>query len=734
MHEVSNRIWQMFVQAGHSRGVPRERIVEGLPISLAQLEALDGRMDWETLVLMCVRLGELVGKENLVAAGADAVHAPSGLTLRAVSGLFSSAVPIYRAAMSWFAPALFYNVQFGFVDLGRGQVRCTIEVPPPYTACEEFFLLAQGSLSAAPRFIGQVDARMQVQLEERRAEIRFTSPPPLSLWSRARRVTKVVSAARAAIDELAAQQRSLRESTLAMQRLQHDFRRVIDGLPDGVLVHRGGLIAYANPAWCAYLGLPTSAPVAGRHIRDFLAPDDPSLGADPWLGAGPHGKGGTLTLRRDTGGWVSLETAAAQPLDFDGPATLLSARDVTERKQQALQLAVTDRMVSAGTLAAGVAHEVNNPLAYVIANLRGISRSLARLRDNIPHDVATDLDAMLADAREGAERVSEIVSDLSAFARPDDGALRPVDVHAVLERTLKIATNQIKHRARLYRDYKPTPLVLAGEGRLAQVMLNILVNAAQAIPEGHADAHEIRVSTRELAGRVHISVHDTGCGIPEDIRGRIFDPFFTTKPMGTGTGLGLSICHGIVTQLGGTLTVDSTPGAGSTFTVALPIAEGVAASEPADAPAPPVVLAAPTRAAKILIVDDEPRVAAALGRALEGHDVTVVRDGRTALRLLVGPDATAFDIVFCDLMMPELSGMELYETLAQTRPNLEKKLVFMTGGAFTPTAHDFLHSVDNPCLVKPFRIDQVLALVEAIMTAPPGTVVLAPPKLRESRP
>ena len=141
-----------------------------------------------------------------------------------------------------------------------------------------------------------------------------------------------------------------------------------------------------------------------------------------------------------------------------------------------------------------------------------------------------------------------------------------------------------------------------------------------------------------------------------------------------------------------------------------------------------------TRAAKILIVDDEPRVASALGRALEGHDVTVVRDGRTALRLLVGPEAVAFDIVFCDLMMPELSGMELHAQLLQLRPGLEKKLVFMTGGAFTPAAHDFLQQIDNPCLVKPFRIDQVLGLVDSIMSAPPGTVVPTPPKLRESRP
>jgi two-component system cell cycle sensor histidine kinase/response regulator CckA len=739
MHEVSNRVWFMFVQAAAARGISRERLAEGLPLSIAELEAPDGRMDWEVHSLLSRRLRLLLGgeREQLIAVGADAVEAPSTLALRAVSELFASATPIYRAAMTWFGPGLFYNVHFGVTELGRGRVRCTLEVPPPYPPCEEFFLFAQGSLAAAPRFIGQPDAQLEAHISERRADFLITVPPPLSLWARAKRVTKVVSAARTAIDELAAQQRSLRESTLAMQRLQYDFRRLIDGLPDGVLVHRAGKIAYTNPAWRGYLGLPRDLPIAGQHIRDYLAPEDPSRAADPWLGAGLRGEAGQLRLRREGGGWVILETAAAQPIDFDGPATLLSARDVTERKQEALKLAVTDRMVSAGTLAAGVAHEVNNPLSYVIANLRGIGRTIARLRPQLPGEVVADLDAMISDAREGAERVSEIVSDLSAFARPDDGATRPVDVHAVLERTLKIASNQIRHRARLFRDYKPTPPVLAGEGRLAQVLLNLLVNAAQAIPEGHADAHEIRVSTRELGPRVLVSIQDSGAGIPDDIRGRIFDPFFTTKPLGTGTGLGLSICHGIVTQLGGTLTVDSTPGAGSTFTVSLPSAEGVPATTSplvAAAATPDDAAAIAVRSARILIVDDEPRVAAALGRALEGHDVTVVRDGRTAVRLLVGPDASSFDIVFCDLMMPELSGMELHAQLRATRPGLERRLVFMTGGAFTPAAHDFLQHVDNPCLVKPFRIDQVLALVDAIMSAAPGTIVPAPPRIRESRP
>ncbi len=733
MQEVSNRIWSMFVAAGRGRGVSPEKLAEGLPLPLEQLEHSGGRMDWDTHVALCQRLSQLVGRDQMVAAGSDSVHSPASLPLRALAELLGSAGPIYRAGLTWFAPSLFYNVHFGIAELGPGRLRVTMEIPEPYATCPEFFLLAQGTLIATPRFLGQADAQVVAHIEERRAEFLVATPAPLSLWSRTKRLARVVSAARSAIEELAAQQRSLRESALALQRLQHDFNRVIDGLPDGVLVHRRGVIAYANPAWRGFLGVAAGAPLAGRHIRDFLAEGDPSRAAEPWLGAGARGEAGELRLLREGGGIITLETAAAQPVDFDGPATLLSARDVTERKQSGLQLAVADRMVTAGTLAAGVAHEVNNPLSYVIANIRSIGRTLAKLRPALDLAMMQDLEAMLADAREGAERVSEIVSDLSAFARPDDGAVRPVDVHAVLERTLKIAANQIRHRARLHRDYKPTPPVLAGEGRLAQVLLNLLINAAQAIPEGHADANEIRVTTRESGGRVTVSIRDTGAGIPESIQGRIFDPFFTTKPLGTGTGLGLAICHGILTQLGGTIAVVSAPGQGSTFTISLLIAEGAAAAERVV----PLLAAVPiptAHPARILIVDDEPRVASALGRALEGHDVTVVRDGRTALRLLTGDDATPFDIVFCDLMMPELSGMELHAQLRAARPGHERRLVFMTGGAFTPAAHDFLQRVDNACLVKPFRIDQVLALVDAIMTAPPGTPVPAPPRLRESRP
>jgi CheY-like chemotaxis protein len=244
-------------------------------------------------------------------------------------------------------------------------------------------------------------------------------------------------------------------------------------------------------------------------------------------------------------------------------------------------------------------------------------------------------------------------------------------------------------------EIAPTPRVLASEHRLGQVFLNLLINAAQSVPEGRASEHLIRASTGvHPDGRVRVTVSDDGAGIPPEIRSRIFDPFFTTKPIGVGTGLGLSICHGIVAALGGEITVESEVGRGSTFSVFLPTASGEPLQE---APA----RAAPTAGARILVVDDEPLVCKALQRILSPpHEVGVRESGREALETLES-DA-AWDLVLCDLMMPEITGMELYRLTAVRSPALARRFVFLTGGAFTDGARDFLQEVSNERVEKPF--------------------------------
>jgi PAS domain S-box-containing protein len=387
-----------------------------------------------------------------------------------------------------------------------------------------------------------------------------------------------------------------------------------------------------------------------------------------------------------------------------------TAQDLTERKQIEARLMIADRMASVGTLAAGAAHEINNPLAYVLSNLELAACEIRDIAGDAPSTRLRELGVLIAEAREGGERVRKIVRGLKTFSRADEERRLPLDVHPILDVAASIADNEIRHRARLVKDYGEVPPAFADEARLAQVFVNLLVNAAQAIPEGHAEANEIRLVTRtDASGRAVIEVRDSGCGMAPEVLARAFDPFFTTRPVGAGTGLGLSICHGIITALGGEITAESEPGRGSVFRVVLP----AAAVEVAPAEAPTAAAATPARRARILVVDDDAMLGRALARMLKEHDVTVLTDARDARdRLARDP---SFDLILCDLMMPEMTGMELHAELARTAPELASRMVFITGGSFTPAATDFLDRIPNERIDKPFAQGDIRARVQRIL-------------------
>ena len=396
-------------------------------------------------------------------------------------------------------------------------------------------------------------------------------------------------------------------------------------------------------------------------------------------------------------------------LDANGaPVRLIgTVQDVTDKREAEARIMFADRMVSVGTLALGVAHEINNPLAYMITNLDMVFEEIRRLGAAAPSTGLQELEEMIHEAREGAERVRKIVRALKSFSRGDEDRPVALDVQRVLEAAVNMTFNEIRHRARLVRDYGEIPRVVADEGRLGQVFINLLVNAAQSFPETRTDRNEIRVVTGTLPdGRAVIEVHDTGLGIPSDRIGRIFDPFFTTKAVGMGTGLGLSICHSIVTGLGGELIVESDVGRGSIFRVVLAAAApGTAPERRSATPGAPE----PESHASVLIVDDDPLVAKALGRMLRGHEVALAIHGREALDLLM--TGRHFDVILCDLMMPVMTGMELHAQLGEKLPHLLQSIVFITGGAFTPSGKTFLDGVPNESLEKPFDARDLRAVV-----------------------
>jgi CheY-like chemotaxis protein len=296
---------------------------------------------------------------------------------------------------------------------------------------------------------------------------------------------------------------------------------------------------------------------------------------------------------------------------------------------------------------------------------------------------------------------------LKIFSHPQDVRSEALDIHRVLESCLRMAWNEVRHRARLVKEYGAVSFVEGAESRLGQVFLNLIVNAAQSIAEGDADGNAIRIGTRmDAAGRVVVSISDTGVGIPAENMQHLFRPFFTTKGPGVGTGLGLAICHRIVTGLGGDIRVDSKVGAGTTVSVILPPAQAV---QPAAAQVSQAEMR-PKRRARILVIDDEPLIAMVIQRMLSTeHEVVATTAGREAVdRVKMGEH---FDVVLCDLMMPQMSGMEVYSALQEIGPEVAERVVFLTGGAFTQAARAFLDVVPNQRVEKPFDVQQLRAVV-----------------------
>ncbi len=357
------------------------------------------------------------------------------------------------------------------------------------------------------------------------------------------------------------------------QRTEANFRTLIELTPDAMAVFQNDTLAYANPRMVSLLGYDRDGELLGLRPADIVYPDDRGLVDRRRLTYAARGlvapAGEERFLRRD-GAPVPVEVTAI-PIFFDGdPATLVHARDLTERKRLEAQVVMADRLASVGRLAAAVGHEINNPLAYVMANVDLALERLAEPDASSPDHIA-DIVEMLREAREGSERVRHIVRDLKVFSRGETEEKSRVDPRRVLDSCVNMARGEIRQRARLLKRYGDTPPVLANEARLGQVLLNLLVNAAHAIPEGDPESHEISVATRQDdRGRVIIEVKDSGAGIPEEVRPRLFEPFFTTKSGGRGTGLGLSIAQSIVTALGGEITFESEVGQGTTFRVTLP--------------------------------------------------------------------------------------------------------------------------------------------------------------------
>ncbi len=528
----------------------------------------------------------------------------------------------------------------------------------------------------------------------------------------------------------------------ALAQREEINRTLVETSPDGIVyTDLNGRIIKANQQAAELVGFPNAEALEGQDGVELLAPFDRDR-ARPAMARMEDEKrshGQRYTLQRTDGTTFVAEVAAALvPGSDHRPAGFITIfRDVSDELEVQARLAQSDRLVSIGMMAAGVAHEINNLLTYVLNNVEVLAQDLplvldalswcrAHIARNAPADTADvlghvgglldrglseDLVDSATEAVDGARRVQHIVRDMKMFAKVDDDSFVEVPINAALESAINIAHGEIKRRARLVKDLGDVPGIFASEGRLCQVFLNLLINAAQAIVEGDALGNEILVRTWADAGDVFAEVRDTGCGISTEHRGRLFDPFFTTKARGVGSGLGLALSQNIIKEYGGSIEVHSAPGEGSRFIVRLPRSP-VLQKEPLPPP-PAAEQRRPSGRGRILVVDDEPSICAALRRVLgREHDVVEATSGLAAQALL--EDDVAFDVILRAVVMPDLSGVDLHHWIAERHEDLAGRMVFVTGGAYSRAVREFLRQSGHLRVAKPFQPSDILSAVEQV--------------------
>lgn len=506
----------------------------------------------------------------------------------------------------------------------------------------------------------------------------------------------------------------LAEANQRLQFLVNALERAENGIE---ITDPNGVFLYANPALETMTGYKASE-LLGTTPADLNWPSPNERRALKSVGhsAASEGQRSTFACMRKDGTLFEQECTTWPIHDERGAIShFVSLRkDVTAQRHTEQALRLSERMASLGTLAAGVAHEINNPLTYVLLSLRLAQKQLARHALELPASFLNKTELALENAVDGAERVSTIVKDLRQFSRSDETTVEPVDPRSVLDSALRLVGNDIRHRAQIHCDYQATPLVACNHAKLHQVFLNLLVNASYAIEQAYGSpgapnsvisklrAPEIRVISRtDAKGDCVVEVSDTGIGIAPEHIGRIFDPFFTTKPVGVGTGLGLSLCRTIISEMNGEISVSSKFGEGTTFRIALPRTR-VLTIPPVSSQSQRQLL--PPRS-RILIVDDDVAVADSVCAILsEYHDVDVARSGGEALRAL---RQKTFDLMLCDIMMPEMNGFELYRHVRTEHGRLAPRIVFVTAGLLAESDREFINSSGCSCLEKPVTEEQL---------------------------
>lgn len=488
---------------------------------------------------------------------------------------------------------------------------------------------------------------------------------------------------------------------LMSEQLRHsrELAAILDHVPVGVVVHGDGVLRYVNQRVADMFGAPAGE-LLGQSMFSRIHPEDRAGvrertrrterdGTIP----GPN----EIRVLRADGSPLAVRVHPAGTLAFHGEKCLCAClEDLGPERSRRESSILEDRMQTIGQIAAGVAHEINNPLTWMIDALEEAERS-------------PGASARLREARDGAERIRHVVRELTLFTRDPASDEVATELGEVVRAAVHLSRRTIEANAAVRIDEPGEDVWVVGSGpKLGQVCLNLLLNASAAMPSERRG--QVVVRWRAEGDRCRVTISDDGRGMSAEVMARAFEPFFTTRADSGGTGLGLAMCQNILADLGGTIAIDSAPARGTVVTVEL-------------RRAPPPVSTPPERPAHqvpcaVLLVEDQVMVGRALARRLRalGHRVEHVGDGRQALAQLEADEG--FDAVLCDLMMPHMSGQELHAALSDTRPELVERIIFMTGGAFTEDARAFLEALDTPWLIKPFEDDELMSALAEVVSRP----------------
>ncbi|MBC7742555.1 MAG: response regulator [Bdellovibrionaceae bacterium] len=712
MEQVSVEPIKIFAHAiSAMKGIPPEFILKNSPLPLLMSKKNNEWVSWSCLVEWMDWLDQSeFAPIDWLRVGEEGLKPKDVLIAQIIGRIAFSVRAGYWLTAKWFGPSQFRVITCQFEVIDENRIRETLIVPTSLAPCPQLFMVFKGTLAVFPKLVfGLPNSQVELQMKSHQAIYEIVMPTHQPFLRRLRMSFKSLLGLKSIFRELMQQQEAISSQSLKLVQERSEIRNTMANFPDGILIHRHGKIIFYNENMANFLNCKNLQVLIGKDILSMVSPDDlekvktriAALRENPKL----KNRAIEVTCKKFGTEEKAYGEVTSMTTLYEGePAILVVTRDLSERKKYQTQLISNDRLASMGRLAAGVGHEINNPLYYVMLKLDAIRE---KLNDKVDQVTLRNFD----EVNYGLTRIQSIVKDLKSLScGPAEENVQEIDVATNLESAIMIASHEIQHRAELIVELQPLLKVMANDSQLGQVFLNLLINAAQSIEPGQTRLNKIFVKAYAQDRNVVIVIQDTGRGISEAVQQNIFEPFYTTKPVGQGTGLGLSISQTIINRFEGHISFESKPGIGTTFKVVLPAIINPTVQDDVPKNLYNKNQANSRISGHVVIIDDDVDLLETMKEIVsEEHKTNAFLNAADALFYLT--ENSNVDVIICDLMMPNMGGIEFYERLKVQAPQLLNRIIILTGGSFTAKTAHFLNQPDIRAFEKPLRKDELLNLI-----------------------